>query len=104
MGGLLLQSFLKVQNAELGFSPQNLSAWLLSSDREFSGLEARSTHFLRLAEAVRAVPGVREAGLTDAIPLGVNRSWTIGIPANSSRGEHSPVCIPTSSATAISKL
>jgi predicted permease len=36
------------------------------------------TFLERLIESVRVVPGVESVGLTDSLPLGRNRSWSVG--------------------------
>ncbi len=72
--GLLLRSFVSVLNVELGFEPQQTVAWRIELDRD---LEERRAFLERLLERVRAIPGVTSAGLTDTLPLGRNRSWTV---------------------------
>lgn len=57
-GGLVLRSFQRIMDVDLGFEPANTVAWQLSSSR-----------------SVEAVPGVEAVGLVDALPLGTNRTW-----------------------------
>ncbi|MCG8461912.1 MAG: ABC transporter permease, partial [Holophagales bacterium] len=78
-GALLLQSFSKVLEVDLGFEPTHLAAWLVDTDRQFEDLEESAVFYASIVEKVRAVPGVTAVGLTDAIPLGINRQWSVGI-------------------------
>ena len=94
VGGLLLQSFSRVLDVDLGFDQTELAAWLVDTDREFETLDERSTFFGSLIDEVRAIPGVDAAGLTDAIPLGINRGWTIGIPGRIFEPGESPGVFP----------
>lgn len=72
--GLLLRSFLRLLDADLGFQPQHASVLTL----ELPGVDNadRRTAFLRatLGE-IRAIPGIEAAGVADMLPLGRNRSW-----------------------------
>ncbi|MBO9663908.1 ABC transporter permease [Dokdonella sp.] len=76
--GLLLRSFAEVMNVKLGFEPQQAVAWRLDATREFGTPEERASYYERLAERVRALPGVETAGLGDSLPLGRNRTWSAG--------------------------
>ena len=74
-GGLVLRSFQHVMDVDLGFSPEDLIAWQLSTSRDFESLEEAVTFFAEIVDDVEAVPGVEAAGLVDALPLGRNRTW-----------------------------
>ena len=76
-GGLLLRSFARVLDVELGFQPQGAVAWRVDTDRDFENREAAVAFYDRLIASVEAVPGVQSAGLTDTPPLGRNRGWGI---------------------------
>ena len=79
--GLLVHSYIKVEEAPVGFSPSTLSLRL-----EFPPAYARakkSGAFLsQLLEQIRAVPGVQAAGAGGDLPLsnteGVNTFWAEG--------------------------
>jgi len=77
--GLLARSFLRLLEVQPGFRVQNVLAVdlsLESSDDETAGLR-RAAFLDRLLARVRALPGVREAGATDSLPLtGNNRNGT----------------------------
>jgi putative ABC transport system permease protein len=76
-GGLLLRSFTRVLDVDLGFRPAGAVAWQLSTLRDFPSDTARAAFFEDVAERVRAVPGVEAVGLTDTPPLGRNREWGV---------------------------
>jgi putative ABC transport system permease protein len=66
---LMMQSFLRVQRASLGFDSSNMMSlrFTMPGDR-FDDERARAQAITRLAAAVRAVPGVKGAGITTSIP------------------------------------
>jgi predicted permease len=76
-GGLLLRSFARVLDTELGFEPRDAVAWRVDTDRSFDTHEEAVAFYDRLIASVAAVPGVEAAGLTDTPPLGRNRGWGI---------------------------
>jgi predicted permease len=74
--GLLLRSFLRLLDVDLGFQPAHAAA--LRIDPPGNPTLAQRHAFL--AEAVRrveTVPGVESAGVTDALPLDRNRAWDL---------------------------
>ena len=76
--GLLIQSFGKLLDVNLGFQPKQAAAWRVDPPRSFKSTEERGRYYEELMRRVTALPGVESAGLTDALPLGRNRSWSIG--------------------------
>jgi putative ABC transport system permease protein len=77
--GLLLRSFVKVLDVDLGFHPENAVMWELHTSRPFEDQAAAAAYFRDIVDRVSALTGVEGAGLTDAPPLGRNRSWTVGV-------------------------
>ena len=74
--GLLLRSFVKLQNAGIGVNPRNLlTASLNLPDANYPGLAARRQFFDQLLERTHRIPGVDAAALSSEIPLegGSNR-------------------------------
>jgi predicted permease len=72
--GLLLHSFLRVLDVNLGFQPARAAA--IKADYDDGGSPAkRSVIFQRILRHVRAIPGIEAAGIVDFLPLGHNRSW-----------------------------
>jgi len=90
--GLLLRSFLKVLDVDLGFQPEHAAAVTVDYDdnpalgngtTEASAkaiLAGRTAHFQPLLQRVSSLPGVEAAGITDYLPLAGNRSWGLPFP------------------------
>ncbi len=78
-GGLLLKSFVRVLDVDLGFQPEGATAWRVDTNRRFDSRTARAAFYDDLVARVEAVPGVEGAGLTDTTPLGRNRSWGLEV-------------------------
>ena len=77
--GLLIRSFFRVLDVNLGFRPERTAALRVDPDRKYSTQAQQNAYFDEVLHRVKAVPGIEAAGLTDALPLGRNRSW--GAPA-----------------------
>jgi len=72
--GLLLRSFLKVLDVDLGFRPERTAA--LKIDLTDNGDHAKRNPELRaILDKVTVVPGVESAAICDMLPLDRNRSW-----------------------------
>lgn len=89
-GGLVLRSFQRVMDVEIGFEPEGVVAWQLSSPRGFDDIRELVAYYDEIVTSVEAVPGVESAGLVDALPLGRNRTWggrVVGKSYEEGRGE-----------------
>ncbi len=75
--GLLTRSFFKVMDAEVGFESEQLHAWQLSKKRDFLSAEARDLYFDGLVDRIQSVPGVRAAGISDSVPMGIERRFAV---------------------------
>jgi putative ABC transport system permease protein len=73
--GLLLRSFIRVLDVNLGFRPTRAMTIRVDPDRSYSTREQRTVYFDEVLRRVGAIPGVEGAGITDALPLGRNRTW-----------------------------
>src|SRR3954471_19861358 len=73
--GLLLRSFIRVLDVDLGFRPSRAMTIRVDPDSSHSTRERRSAYFDEVLRRVRAIPGLESAGITDALPLGRNRTW-----------------------------
>jgi predicted permease len=71
--GLLLHSFLRVLDVDLGFEPSRTAA--IKVDFDGSKEERRGAILRDMLQRVRAVPGIEAAGISDNLPLDMNRSW-----------------------------
>jgi predicted permease len=72
--GLLLRSFLRVLEVDLGFQASRAAAIKVDYDHAASAAK-RSAIFQEILRRVEAIPGVENAGISDNLPLGRNRSW-----------------------------
>ncbi len=80
--GLLLRSFLRVLDVDLGFEPSHAAA--ISLDYKDSGDPVKRGAFDReVLHRIEAIPGVQSAAITDSLPMSRNRSWDI-----SAKGKH----------------
>jgi putative ABC transport system permease protein len=68
--GLLLRSFSKLQEIKPGFEPNNLLTMRISLSRNrYQGDQEAWAFYTRLLQETKALPGVRDAALTSAVPL-----------------------------------
>jgi putative ABC transport system permease protein len=69
-GGLMVQSFQRLQHVSLGFNPDNLLTMkMVLPGSKYSEYRRRVAFADELLERVRNVPGVMSAGMTTNIPL-----------------------------------
>jgi predicted permease len=72
--GLLLRSFMRVLNVDLGFQPSTAAAVRVDYD-DGRSTEKRTAILQNIAQRVSGLPGVDVAGFSDNLPLDRNRSW-----------------------------
>jgi predicted permease len=75
--GLLIRSFLRVLDVNMGFRPDRSAALRIDPNSSYKTQEQRNTYFTDALHRVLDVPDIEAAGLSDALPLGHNRSWGI---------------------------
>ena len=74
--GLLMKSFMQLQEADLGFNPDSVLALKVTAPTEkYEKRELRNFHNTIL-ESVRAMPGVQSAATISLIPMGPGNSMT----------------------------
>ena len=74
--GLLLRSFLRVIDVDLGFEPGRAAA--ISVDYDDGGKPAqRAAIWQEVVRRTSAIPGVDSAGISDNLPMSRNRGWGI---------------------------
>jgi predicted permease len=82
--GLLLRSFVKVLDVDLGFQPARAASIAVDYDDTAPTTEASHTKrgeiFQQIIARVSALPGVEAAGMADYLPLGPNREWDTPVP------------------------
>jgi predicted permease len=74
--GLLLRSFLRILDVDLGFRPSQAASISLDYDDK-GDPKLRSVIWQEILRQVKAIPGVETAGITDDLPMSRNRSWGI---------------------------
>ncbi|HEY7498191.1 MAG TPA: ABC transporter permease [Vicinamibacterales bacterium] len=77
--GLLIRSLIHVLDVDMGFDSARASTIRVDpTSVAYSAREQRSAYFDEVLRRVREIPGVEAAGITDALPLGRNRTWGAG--------------------------
>jgi predicted permease len=74
--GLLLRSFLRILDVDLGFTPSHAASIKLDYDDKNDPAK-RAAIWQEVLRRVREIPGVESAGITDSMPMSWNRSWGI---------------------------
>jgi hypothetical protein len=75
--GLLIRSFVRVLDVDLGFRPETAAALRIDPSSQYSTTAQRNAYFDEALRRAKAVPGIEAAGLTDVLPLGHNRTWGV---------------------------
>jgi predicted permease len=74
--GLLLRSFVRLLDVDLGFQPARVYAMKVEVNDE--GSTARRGPIIQeILRQVRDIPGIEAAGMSDMLPLDRNRSWEL---------------------------
>ena len=73
--GLLIRSLIRVLDVDMGFEPSRAATIRVDPDSRYSTREQRNAYFDEVLRRVKEIPGVESAGITDALPLGRNRTW-----------------------------
>jgi predicted permease len=82
--GLLLRSFLRVLDVDLGFQPSHAAALSIAYDPGPKGEKIGSV-LQHIVMSLNALPGVEAAGVTDMLPLDRDRSWGFANPSHDYR-------------------
>jgi predicted permease len=77
--GLLIRSLIRVLDVDMGFVAARAATIRVDPDSRYTTPEQRNAYFDEVLRRVKEIPGVESAGITDALPLGRNRTW--GSPA-----------------------
>ncbi|HXW04949.1 MAG TPA: ABC transporter permease [Vicinamibacterales bacterium] len=77
--GLLIRSLVRVLEVDMGFVASQAATIRVDPDSRYESREQRHYYLDEVLHRVNAIPGVESAGITDALPLGRNRTW--GAPA-----------------------
>lgn len=74
--GLLLRSFLRVLDIDLGFEPSRAAAISVDYD-DGRNAAKRAAIWQEVVRRASLIPGVEAAGISDNLPMSRNRSWGI---------------------------
>lgn len=74
--GLLLRSFLRVMDVDLGFQPSHAAAIHVDYD-DGNSADKRVAIWQEVIRRAEMIPGVEAAGISDNLPMSRNRSWGI---------------------------
>jgi predicted permease len=85
--GLLLRSFLRVLDVDLGFEPSRAAAISLDFDKREKAA-TRAAKWQEIVERSSLIPGVETAGISDNLPMSRNRSWGIAAKGEQKRNDH----------------
>jgi putative ABC transport system permease protein len=87
--GLLIRSFVRLQEVAPGFSPEHrLTLSLNAPKARYAGPAEITALAKRLHEATLQVPGMRETGLAQAIPFGSGSRWLQALTRTDPKGIH----------------
>jgi predicted permease len=75
--GLLIQSFVRVLDVNLGFRPERAAALRIDPSSRISSLEQQDSFIDDALHRVRSIPGITAAAITDVLPLHGDRSWQV---------------------------
>ncbi len=75
--GLLVRSFLKVTQLDIGFETQQIYSWQIDSGRDFESPQIRNNYYAALKQRVAQIEGVASVSLSDSVPFGFKRHWPV---------------------------
>lgn len=75
--GLLLRSFLRVLDVDLGFQPEQVATIRIEPGAGYGTQAKRNAYFDEVLRLVQSTPGIESSGLTDVLPLEGDRSWGV---------------------------
>ena len=80
--GLLIRSFLRVLDVNLGFQPERAAALRIDPSFRISSFAQQNSFIDDVLHRARSVPGILAAGITDVLPLRDDRSWAVSVLAD----------------------
>lgn len=76
--GLLLRSFVRVMDVNLGFEPEHTATLRVDPSFRIASFEQQNAFIDNVLQKARSVPGVQSAGLIDILPFAGDRGWQVG--------------------------
>jgi predicted permease len=77
--GLMMKSLIKLLDTDLGFRPDHVAIVRVDPGPQVADGKPLTLFLDRVVEAVRQIPGISAASVTDAVPLDRDRSWGAGV-------------------------
>jgi predicted permease len=74
---LLIQSFLRVLDVNLGFHPERAAALRIDPGVRLSSLAQQDSFIDDMLHRARGIPGITAAGISDVLPLDGDRGWQV---------------------------
>ena len=87
---LLMQSFLRVLDVNLGYRPERAAALRIDPSFRISSLAQQNQFIDEVLLRTRSIPGITSAGITDVLPLGGDRGWQVGAVGQVYEKNHHP--------------
>jgi predicted permease len=78
--GLMMKSLLKLLDTDPGFKADHVAAVRIDPGPKMGDHKILNPYLDRIVAAVRQVPGIEAASISDALPFDRDRSWTFGVP------------------------
>ena len=75
--GLLIRSFLRVLDVNLGFQPERAAALRIDPSFRIMSAAQQNSFIDDVLHRARSVPGIVAAGITDMLPLRDDRGWAV---------------------------
>ena len=73
--GLLIRSLIRVLDVDMGFQPSRAVTIRDDPDSRYATHAQQNAYIDEVLRREKDIPGVEAAGITDALPLGRNRTW-----------------------------
>jgi predicted permease len=75
--GLLIRSFVRVLDVNLGYRPERAAAMRVDPGSRFKSAAQQDAFIGEVLRRTRSLPGIAAVGLTDVLPLGGDRGWQV---------------------------
>src|ERR1700678_4283045 len=87
---LLMQSFLRVLDVNLGFRPEHAASLRIDPGFKIPSQAQQNSFIDDALHRARAVPGITAAGISDVLPLDGDRGWQVGAQGQVYDKDHHP--------------
>ncbi|MEP6496151.1 MAG: ABC transporter permease [bacterium] len=74
---LLIRSFIRLLDVELGFRPERVAALRIDPARTLPDPAASNAYYGEVLRRVRGLPGITQAAVADMLPFSGDRSWSV---------------------------